>query len=192
MNGYRKNYIHVSFDEVTEFIPRIPKFRCTGEDDTIPRICVAESIRNCLRSAPGAGLAVKNLNGAGISFVIHSYLLWPHYGSVKHTGWVKQHVPDAEFSGEIWLTKPPRLVQRRDYEILEPEYATSQDDHQYPIITDCKLKRVKNQNNWELFWNKFRPGEPMPPQFAMPDISYRTLAENLDKMIDAINERTMK
>ena len=30
-----RNYIHVSFDEVSELIPRIPESRCEGEDDTI-------------------------------------------------------------------------------------------------------------------------------------------------------------
>lgn len=180
--------IHVSFDEIDEFVPRIPKHRCPGEDDTIPRICVASTVKKCLLSMPGAGSAVKNLVDLDIPAVIHAYILTPYYGSVRYNTIVCKYVPDARYTGEMWLVKPPAYVERRDYEILEPEFITSLEG--LIGIKSCKLKRVKNQNNWEIFWNKFRAGEPMPPQFLISDFSYRTLAQNLDSIIDMINERS--
>ena len=54
--------IHVSFDIVDEFTPRVPRQRCPGEDETVPRICVAEDILNAVNAVPQAGLVMENMN----------------------------------------------------------------------------------------------------------------------------------
>ena len=49
------NGIHISFDIVNEFIPtppRVPRQRCLGEDETVPRICVTEDILNAVNAVP--------------------------------------------------------------------------------------------------------------------------------------------
>ena len=47
------NGIHISFDIVNEFIPPwVPRQRCPGEDETVPRICVTEDILNAVNAVP--------------------------------------------------------------------------------------------------------------------------------------------
>ena len=53
------NGIHISFDIVDEFTPRVPRQRCPGEDETVPRICVAEDILNAVNAVPQAGLVME-------------------------------------------------------------------------------------------------------------------------------------
>ena len=67
--------IHVSFDIVDEFIPRVPRQRCPGEDETVPRICVAEDILNAVNAVPQAGLVMENMKSLGLPVVIHAYYL---------------------------------------------------------------------------------------------------------------------
>lgn len=174
----RKYYIHVSFDEVEEFIPRVPSNRCEGEDDAIPRICCSTSVKGALRAIPGAGAAVKNLLNAGIEPIIHVYLLHPRHSCVIHNLKVREYVPDANETDETWLVKTPAWAVRRDYKIVDPVIETV---NEYPYISECKLKRVRNQNNWEVFWNHFRPDTSMPDRFKMlGGISFRTVADNLN------------
>lgn len=67
--------VHVSFDLVDEFIPRVPKQRCEGENNTIKRICVAPSIIEALNAIPQAGLVVRNMKSLGLPVIIHCYYL---------------------------------------------------------------------------------------------------------------------
>ena len=48
--GKRNNskLVHVSFDEVERFVPRVPKQICPDEDNTTPRICVAPNILSAI------------------------------------------------------------------------------------------------------------------------------------------------
>lgn len=48
--------VHVSFDIVEKFIPRVPRQRCQGEDMSIPRICVADTILDAINAIPQAGI----------------------------------------------------------------------------------------------------------------------------------------
>lgn len=43
---------HVSYFPVKEFIPRVPKYKLTGEDDKVPRICCSTSIEKCILAKP--------------------------------------------------------------------------------------------------------------------------------------------
>ena len=47
--------VHVSFDIVDHFAPRIPKQRCPEEDATISRICVAENLTMAINALPQSG-----------------------------------------------------------------------------------------------------------------------------------------
>lgn len=96
--------IHVSFDIVDEFIPRVPRQRCPGEDETVPRICVAEDILNAVNAVPQAGLVMENMRSLGLPVVIHAYYLTGE-GMGKEE--VQNYVPDAKLTGEFWLTENP-------------------------------------------------------------------------------------
>lgn len=54
----KSKLIHVSFDEVEQFIPRIPEQICPGEDNTIPRICAAPSV---IKALPGHSAGPERL-----------------------------------------------------------------------------------------------------------------------------------
>lgn len=99
------NGIHISFDIVDEFTPRVPRQRCPGEDETVPRICVAEDILNAVNAVPQAGLVMENMKSLGLPVVIHAYYLTGE-GMGKEK--VQNYVPDAKLTGEFWLTEKPR------------------------------------------------------------------------------------
>lgn len=175
-----RNYIHVSFDEVSELIPRIPKSRCDGEDDTIKRICCSTSIRGALSGVPGSGDAVQNLINAGIPVIIHVYLLKASAGSAMNTSEIARYVPDATLTGEVWLTEKPESITRRDYEIYDPVFCKTQDDR--PYIVGCGLRRVKHQDNWDRFWHRFCKETKMPEEIRKAiHVPYRLMAQNLNK-----------
>ena len=56
---------HVSFDRVTEFIPKIQKNICPGEDATIPRICAVPTIEQALNAVPQAGFVISYMRELG-------------------------------------------------------------------------------------------------------------------------------
>ena len=60
-----QKYIHCSWDtlEPGSPIPRVPKSRVIGpnisEDDSTPRICVADTVQRALMAMPGTGKIIK-------------------------------------------------------------------------------------------------------------------------------------
>ncbi len=103
---------HVSFNAIENGIlyPRIPESRAPHEDKSIPRICFADSIENCLTAIPGGGRALKNLlfrsKVMPISAVLHVYhintLTVPKENLVPNSE-VVRYVPDAKHTGEVWV-----------------------------------------------------------------------------------------
>lgn len=61
--GKRSNskLVHVSFDEVERFVPRVPKQICPDEDNTTPRICVAPNILSAIQAMPQGGTVAYNM-----------------------------------------------------------------------------------------------------------------------------------
>lgn len=80
----------VFLGDIIKLSPRIPRDPMPGEDRSIPRICVSESIEGCL-------LALKNCYyNAGVWFVYQTKQSKKKYFSPIN-------VPDAEQTGEKWL-----------------------------------------------------------------------------------------
>lgn len=55
----RKSMIHVSFDPVEAFVPRVPSQRIEGEmeeDSVTKRICASSTILGALRGIPSGGV----------------------------------------------------------------------------------------------------------------------------------------
>lgn len=57
--------VHVSFDEVERFVPRVPKQICPDEDNTTPRICVAPNILSAIQAMPQGGTVAYNMARKG-------------------------------------------------------------------------------------------------------------------------------
>lgn len=147
--------IHVSFDLVDEFIPRVPKHRCEGENNTIKRICVAPSIIEALNAIPQAGLVVRNMKSLGLPVIIHCYYL--KADKVMRNDEVQKYVPDAEFTREMWILEKPKAVNRIDYEITDCIVKQGVDvfgNEQFEVRLP-EIERIKHQSNIDNFFKVF-------------------------------------
>ena len=53
---------HVSYKKIDSFTPRIPQSRADGENASVPRICFAETIEQCVNAKPsGLGPILSGL-----------------------------------------------------------------------------------------------------------------------------------
>lgn len=174
--------IHVSFDLVDEFIPRVPKQRCMGENDTIKRICAAPSIIEALNAIPQAGLVVRNMKSLGLPVIIHCYYL--KAGKVMSNEEVQEYVPDATDTREMWILEKPKAVNRVDYEITDCIVKQGVDafgNEQFEVRLP-EIKRVKHQSNIDNFFKVF--SYSLSKEREMREIfemqSYRKVLANFD------------
>lgn len=123
-----KTFFHISFDPWTtihEFTPRIPLQRSYGEDNKIHRVCVSNTIENCLSAAPmtdiifepGGYLETDDLSlyitkdNSGVPFVAYELQADPSF--VMHPAELSSLVPDALETQEHWIIHPVRPINRR-------------------------------------------------------------------------------
>jgi hypothetical protein len=111
--------IHVSFEEVKEFIPRIPKERIKGENKTVKRICFSDSIEKAINAVPNGGYALRGMfrYKTKITPIIHAYFCFkqenPNVRFVSpETVYKKYHVLDAESLCEWWALDTPKMEHR--------------------------------------------------------------------------------
>ena len=118
--GKRNNskLVHVSFDEVEKFIPRIPKQICPNEDNTTPRICAAPNVLSAIQAMPQGGTVVYNMARIGVPVVIHAYYI--ESDAILMPEQIADKVPDAVATGEMWVMTVPTAVCRIDYKIIDP------------------------------------------------------------------------
>lgn len=112
---------HIStdiFKDIKEFVPRIPERKMNNEDSSIPRVCISDSIENCLN-----GLLYLNnyrrfvCRDSETNFDIFSdgecYRVFKVYEfdidssvSIKTPEYIYSNnlVPDALFNNEYWST----------------------------------------------------------------------------------------
>lgn len=100
---------HISFSEIKSFFPRVPEYRCEGEDAEIPRICFSDDMYLALKASPSCGNIIKGAFDLGFHPTLYVYEVdtdsldqevWMHYTQVS------KYVPDAESTHECWLTVP--------------------------------------------------------------------------------------
>ena len=189
----RKNsrLIHVSFDEVEKFIPRVPKQVCPNEDSTTPRICVAPDILSAIQAMPQGGTVTYNMARIGVPIIIHAYYI--ESDAILIPEQIADKVPDAVATGEMWITQIPAAVRRIDYQIINPFVPMRIDRNgtkERFLLLYERLKRVKYQDNWRNL--SIRTGRSVKAvEWFMenkPNISYRTFMSNLDdELIKALN-----
>lgn len=140
-SGIKKLY-HASYscDIIEEFIPRIPEFRAEGldENNTIPRICLSDSIEGCLSAVPWGGSRLEDLFWEEGSCLIRIYefdikdlnlknLLPPEYL------YSSDLVRDSNITREYWYIdeklKPSRsyLIEIRNYDTYWPDIISFDD-----------------------------------------------------------------
>lgn len=127
--GKRSNskLVHVSFDEVERFVPRVPKQICPDEDNTTPRICVAPNILSAIQAMPQGGTVAYNMARIGVPVVIHAYYIGQrHCWYVTDAlGMEQERAKDAirtraqgwyrKFKGGIIKMVRTRVLQRGHY-----------------------------------------------------------------------------
>ena len=120
--------VHVSFDLVDEFIPRIPSQRIEGtynEEAKTKRICVSGDIHKAVRAIPQFAQVLNYMKALGLPLLIHAYYMESE-SIYKPT---ILELPDVNWTDEYWILERPEKVYRRDY-----------------IITDYKIIHLKDLN----------------------------------------------
>ena len=186
----RIDYIHCSWDvlEPDTLIPRVPNSRVCGpnvsEDDSVPRICVADTVQRALMAMPGTGKVIRVMQKYNIPVIIHVYYLEQDRKAIRHPR--KNQVPDVELTGECWMLKPPLSVTRRDYLIKNPtiESITDLNGIETEVLCGCMLKPVKFQSNFQNFLDSL----PLTKYVGAPNkkslnkvASFRTFMLNMDE-----------
>ena len=179
----KSKLIHVSFDEVEQFIPRIPEQICPGEDNTIPRICAAPSVIKALQAIPQAGEVMNYMEKIGVPIIIHAYYM--KSDAVLMPEQIADKVPDAVANQEMWITEVPEDVRLVDYEIITPFTKKMKNRNgtigRFVIGYDS-LRAVRYQDNWRNLAHKISKSKEAEEWFManMPvGITYRTFMANL-------------
>lgn len=101
---------HVSFDidrpPIRTYTPLIPKYTMPGEDITIPRICFAPSIEDCL-NAMAADRVERGLEDG--RFLAFPFRVAKDDPFLKTPDNIDDMVPDAYWTKEHWYLKPVTL-----------------------------------------------------------------------------------
>lgn len=134
--GVMQMFYHVSLDTsdiVEEFSPRIPteQSRIEGEDRTVPRICVARNIEDCLTGFPEGGYRLEGNCPMLIRVYEFEEESIPQENIVRAPElFLKNIVPDAWITGEHWIVnqsiKPKRqyLIEIKEVEIQDAPFIT--------------------------------------------------------------------
>lgn len=114
---------HVSTDlsqHIKIFTPRIPnqEKRLEGENETIPRICVAKSIEDCLSAMPDGGYYFENSQKPNKIRVYEFDEATIKPGNLIASAdlYFSEYVLDAWVTGEYWVVQQD-LIPSRVYDI---------------------------------------------------------------------------
>ena len=126
-------FYHLSkADEPIRLEPRLPDnylVRMGYENDSTPRICMSNSISGCLASIG------RNQDLSGESYIIH--VVDEYDGTVKSNVEVRNEVPDAHITDEIWLMNHVTTHIIGDVKVIEalspPVHFTYGGKFTYPI-----------------------------------------------------------
>lgn len=107
--------------ETVTFTPRIPKYTMSGEDEDTERICAAPSIRGCIDSII-LPICINDKNIVDYYDILNiqkqEYPLWIYAADVPCKDIVQPKdydVPDAFFTGELWITAPCEFTKMGKY-----------------------------------------------------------------------------
>ena len=188
-----REYVHVSFDIVDQFEPRIPKTCAIGEDQTIKRICVSDEILYALNALAESGKTLAVMQRLGLPLTMHAYYLESDH--VMAPDVVQRYVPDADINHESWILDSPIHVHRIDYEIMNPEFYKLLDDpdpFSHLILKNAQLQRVPECDNVELFMRHYHVKEQEQLGTLIRKYGYSMVVCNLSEELLAKKERMEK
>ena len=136
-------------------IPQVPQNLMQGEDQSIPRICVGQSLDDCLTGIPVTGITIPFLlaevKRAGAKqawkkdfqfpFIIRTYCAECNNSAFFDERKVSHYVWDAEITHECWLTEysEPLRIEKRwltDATIEKRRFLHDGEWWTYPIISN--------------------------------------------------------
>lgn len=125
------------------FTPRIPSERYEGEqvfheyigelmdeDETIPRICVSDSIENCLSAHPMNGIMLAELS---VYVAKNPYMVTKDLPAIM--------VPDAKETGEIWILSETEMEYQGEITVMGHDVYQWKSKYAFPDKE--KLKAIK-------------------------------------------------
>ena len=126
-------------------------------------------------------LTCVNLGELGLPIILHVYTLTGDH--IMDNLKVRQYVPDAELSGEVWLLEKPTSVKRIDYEITDFDTKTFIDVNRNEIccIYNPVTRVCAYSSNRENFIEEFHPSNRKWFLELFEKYSYRTVMFNIGK-----------
>lgn len=140
--------VHVSFDRVEEFVPRVPQICYPEDNNSIKRICVNPTVLSALQSIPQCGKMFHYMKHLGLPIIIHAYYLKSN--NVMSNEEVSKYVPDVKETGEMWILDKSTSVHRVDYEIkffYAPPSIKIGNKLKENFVSSIVMKRCKFQSN---------------------------------------------
>lgn len=174
-----KTVIHISFDIVDKFIPRIPTSRMKGENKTIKRICACPTLYQSLIAMPCAWQVIREMERLGLPVIIHAYYL----DTWKITD-ARGYVPDAAVTGEVWLRQPPIKVRRFDYLVKVPDIENN------TLLRGVRFTRTRYQDNISNLCRLYGADEEAFREYMDEiNIGYAGLITNLSGKLEPLSNK---
>lgn len=183
----RKSMVHVSFDLVKEFIPRVPSFRIEGyleEDSVTERICASSTILGALRGIPNGGEVLYQMKRLGLPILIHAYYLDGEY--IVPT---EHQVPDRHITDEVWFLKTPDKIRRIDYLVSDLKLLPINGiERTIQFVVDVSVKRCHYGDNKKNLCDLFQRSMPK----VIEKFSFREIMLNIgDDLFSIKKERRL-
>lgn len=99
-------------EEIKQFVPRIPESRANEENETIPRVCVSDSLEGCFKGHPDAVVDSEYGNFAqlllekgisGLLFRVYHFIVDEADVMLPEELLEKGYVPDVLDTNEHWI-----------------------------------------------------------------------------------------
>jgi hypothetical protein len=120
-------HISSDFNETIEtFIPRIPAFRATGEDERIKRVCTSSTINGCLNGEPS------------INYYVYYYPQQEYFCPYEYMGKMNTLLDHKEVVGH--------LMKVYEFEIDEAKVITPEELFNNKLVPDV----INSKEHWIL------------------------------------------
>lgn len=140
---------HVSHSEVNRpFTPRVPNVRMEGENSTMNRICVCDTLEGCFSAMPsgGAQLDILQEDTLGFYYVYTFDTETISEGNLMTPKELYQQdlVEDAELTGEYWILEEVQPI-KKEVIFLEDWQENSADVYPHEVL------RLIEEEHWDVY-----------------------------------------
>lgn len=145
----KRKLVHLSFEKIGEFTPRIPMYIRPEENNSIERICLSNTIENALGAVPwfGSGGCPENIMsdiGSKIIFV-HEFEIEENFLKKPEEVLLIGSVSDAVLNKEYWYVGDKNLTPSRVYTISITDYYEEEVN-----ILSPNLQKIYDEENGDI------------------------------------------